>query len=44
MLKKIYNPDIGYKLIHGIFTKNLSRVNTWLKDYMRRLRSLKMRQ
>lgn len=32
MLKKIRHLIKRYNLIHGIFTKNLSCVNTWLKD------------
>jgi len=26
-VKKFTHENLGYKLIHGIFTKNLSRVN-----------------
>jgi hypothetical protein len=32
MFKKITQLLKRYNLIHGIFTKNLSCVNTWLKD------------
>jgi hypothetical protein len=41
-VKKIYIPNASYKLIHGIFTKNLSSVNKWLKSYTRRLLSSRM--
>jgi hypothetical protein len=32
MFKKIAQLIERYNPIHGIFTKNLSCVNTWLKD------------
>ena len=40
--KKLHTVIIRYNLIHSIFTKNLSWVNTWLKNCMRKLPNSRM--
>ena len=36
LFKKFTLHITSYSLIHAIFTKSLSSVNTWLKNYMRK--------